>query len=534
MGFVRKLGLLSATLVSLVVSACTQTSDPASPCRATDYGRSTDATFVTPAHAPIVAVTAEQPFVLQQVCDAQGCTPKKTYLVGLASGSTVLLTGDGDWLVAIDPQGHVFSYEVTATSVEPAQEGWTDFEERPAHLVASLRGSEIVVSRDARGRLQRYIPGKNYTELLAEGIEDMLVVGVGERYLVGRRIHDGDDESLWLVPVHPDLRYETPVELARGETFSRVMLTPGDELVVATTGEGDDAETLVFGVPDGRLRDRFEGAAVSGRAPREELPGLRSISPDGSAVAYRTPTGALALRSLDTQSSCLVRSSTAGDHRLAGFAANGVLYMEASEGAGRTQVLAFDPVTRRLAALGQDQEGYRLAAVPAQRTDEPLAGVDQGRDETTAWAIAVKGGNYAALQEGAPPESLALSQVSFMARDDGAVWLLDNRKTAVAANGKKELALLRIAPSRSSASRTMEFSPAAEAGPEWVDVNGNTHDSFVTTLTPGRDVCVSTGVPGAWAYHCGRGESSQFFESDSGATEDPDQSDVPDIPDPSN
>ena len=306
------------------------------------------------------------------------------------------------------------------------------------------------------------------------------------------------------------------------------MLTPDDERIIATSGTGDDAQTLVFAVPSGELIDRFAGGAVSGRKSGEEMPGLRGVSPDGSHVAYRTPTGALAMRSLDTHASCLVRSSTAGDHEVAGFAANGMLFMEANEGVGASRVLAFDPISREISALGSAEQGYHLAAVAAEMPGEPEDGLEHVREGVNFWAVGVRRGSYAAIQSNGDTQPLGLGEVSFMARDDGAVWLLDTGKED---NGQRSLSVRRIAPKLDGDS--LRFAPGKDSGPAWMDDDDQVQAQFVTSLEGARDICASTGIPGAWAYRCSDGNRGQtFFATDAGDSEDPQQAPDPVEPSP--
>ena len=66
-------------------------------------------------------------------------------------------------------------------------------------------------------------------------------------------------------------------------------------------GRGAEATVLVFHVKSGELIDRFQGEVVSSRQENnrraiEELPGLHAVAPSGDRLAYRTVSGALAVR----------------------------------------------------------------------------------------------------------------------------------------------------------------------------------------------------------------------------------------------
>lgn len=522
--------LISAALLSIAAATgCGMTSDPATPCQSMDLGHAREATFVTPERAPVVVVTDSDPFVLHEVCDDAGCNLRVDALPEIPAGSQVLLSSTGRYAVAVGELGFI-RYRIydhledgASVAVQPGSDSETD---PPESLVAGMRGNDYVLYRSKSGKLGRYNPQHSRGELLANEVADLLVVAVGEHYLVGRKIHTGGEESLYLLPVHPDAKGHSPVELVRGTTFSSVLMTPDDAHVIATSGEGDDATTVVFDVDSRTLLDRFAGAAVSGRRTGEEIPGLRGVSPDGSHLAYRTPTGALAMRDLDLQGSCLVRSSNAGDHRVAGFAPNGMLYMEASEGLGKSRILAFDPITRELAALGEAEANYHLAAVAAQLPGEPEDGVDEGRESMTPWAVAVRGGSFAAITTGGERTNLGANDPSFMARDDGAVWLLEPGNDGV----DRTLAVRRIAPTVRDGG--LDFSSTRNAGPEWMD--GDTiRPEFVTTIDRVGQICASTGLPGGWATRCGNGKTgSTFFTSDSSKSEDPHQRPTDDRPDP--
>src|SRR5690606_35703671 len=130
--------------------------------------------------------------------------------------------------------------------------------------------------------------------------------------------------------------------------FTSAVLGPGDETLVLSEGRGTEASVQVFHVGSRVLLDAFEGDLVSSRERNqrravEEVPGLRAISPSGEQLAYRTTAGSLSVRMLAEQGSCLVRNTNrmgtgaepsrrAGDHAVAGFSADGLLYAEYTVG----------------------------------------------------------------------------------------------------------------------------------------------------------------------------------------------------------
>lgn len=496
-----------------------------------DLGQAGEGTVVTPRRGPIVAITSEQPYMLREICDDDdACHIERDTLEGLDEGSAVLITATGSYAVGIDSNNTIHSYEILEQRDEDghfvrlraSMVASADDQDHTTHLVAGLRNSDFVITRTAGGELGVYYPGGSRTTVVADDIPNLRVIAVGERYLVGWQPVGEGEEALYLVPVHPDAKGRPQRLVRKSETFSRVVLTPGDARVVATSGSGDDARTFVFSVPDGAF-NTFSGALVSGRAPGEELPGLRAVSPDGSHVVYRKPTGALAMRNLDTQASCLVRSSHAGDHQLAGFAPNGVLFMEATEKVGASRVLTLDPITGTLAGLGEPDGSYHLSAVAAHM---PEPSVD--RESMAHWAVAVNGGNYHAISSDGPSTSLGLHDVTFMARDDGGVWLLDTERV----RSDRTLTVRRIAPTQREGA--LRFSRADASGPRYVDHDdGSEHHVFETQLPAARDICAALGIPGAWGYQCsGNLGGGKFLSAGPGAQGTEDRNPTPELDEP--
>jgi hypothetical protein len=294
-----------------------------------------------------------------------------------------------------------------------------------------------------------------------------------------------------------------PIPLVRGPRFSRVVFTPGDERVLATSGEGKNANTLVFDVPDGDLVDRFAGAAISGLYPEAELPGLSAVSPDGSFAVYRTQNGALALRDLEVCSSCLVRGAGASDHKVAGFSASGVIYMESTpHRVGPSDVLAHDLHLQRSTLLGDGLRSNHLAAVSgrAQQID----------DDTLPWAISVTDGSYWALQEGAA-QALGLDEVMFLPRDSLDAWVLDSDYDTK--EGVRHMVVSRLEP------RDAETDDPTEAALDFVPRD----TGFVKDVPGNSRVCFSSGAPGSWAQSWRHADDKRFLGGPSlPDTEDPD------------
>ncbi len=529
-----------------------------------DLGRAELATVVSPEHAPVLAVAADEPtadeptpFVTHQVCDGNDCWLQKSPLPGnyLTAGNELMLTPSGRYLVGITDLNGVVTFRIhsDANASEPVE--WIASPpvnaSSPRHLVATMRGMkpfsapdrdvpdsdrEWVIARDSAGRLLRYAPGAATGEHLAVGVSNLGVAAVGESYLVGRKVHNAGEETLYLVHVDGEGReHEEAKPLLRGATFSRIVVTPRDDMVIATSGEDDDAETFVFDVASGQLLDRFAGAAISGRTPGDDLPGLRAVSPDGSALAYRTPGGAIAMRGLDTQASCLVRSATGTSHSLAGFSADGVLYMESNGGAGKSQIYAFDPPTRRLSTLGDAARGMKLVAVPGRevRDDNDLEG-----GVVAHWALAVHNGRYEAVLEHGQAEALPLDdEVTILPRDDAAVWLLDTSDAAdTIGASKRVLRVRRLAPQLGLTDRALRYDPDRPSIPDLVDGESVGRFEFEISKRSSR-ACVATGTPGGWGWGCGAASSSLLFEMSPGdreQTADPDKPPLEDqvAPDP--
>jgi hypothetical protein len=503
--FVRKVcsivGLhapLGAALLGLTAAAngCMVTTDPTLPCSARDVGKAEVGTVVNAATAPVMAVAAAPtPYVLQWGED--GALGERTLLrhdeQPLSPGSAVLLTSGGSFVVAIDQaDGAVLSWrlDVPADSIEALPRPFyaiNDEASRPHQLVASLRGSDAVIVRDKEGHLAVWDPSKSAIESIDGDRPELKVVAIGDQNLVAREIRGNDDDILYLVDA-TTIDILGPKALLRGGPFTAVSLAPDDTHVIATAGSGDDAETFVFEIPSGELVDRFIGAQIVGRIDLEVLPGLRAVSPDGSVVAYRTAAGSLALREIAEQSSCLLRSATSGRHTLAGFAADGTVYFESEVDTGDTRVLAFDLIERHIAALGPAGESWRLAAVPARPGD------------ASPWAIAVHEGVYAALQEGAQPEGVALNEAAFLPRDDAAVWAIDSQVDYSAGAPHQRLTTRRIEPI-AVGERSWSFD----------DDDGAQKEVSTDSVAGSQRVCLSTGAPGSWGYRCGESGDDDFF-----------------------
>jgi hypothetical protein len=516
---VRGLGFIVAPLAVFGSLACGQTSDPAVPCERIELGEAQPGTVAALADSPVMAISdAPRPYVVHPVCTGdEGCRLVRTYLESdtadadddaLPGGSALLLTSTGRYVVAIDRRKadpKLRSWAINPSAEDPVTVVRNDVlgPGDARALVVGMRDSDTIVVRNDALELGTIQPDQPTFQPIAPNRPEMKVVAVGNDYIVGREIIDGERERIVLVPVTREAQdfFGGPIDLATLPTLSRVEITGDDDHVVATAGDGDDAETFVFSIPDGVLVDRFLGGAVPGPLRLDALPGLRATSPDGTHLAYRTSSGALALRDLQESSSCLVRSATGGDHRVAGFAADAMLYMQADYDLGESHVFAFDTHARRLTALDPGDRGHHLVGAPP-RLD----------NRTRPWAIGVRDGSYAALQPDAPAESLGLQGPVFVPRgdDESALWLADRYEDD---KNDTRFGLRRFVPRFDG--RTFDFTVADE--PESVpdvfasSTSDNPLAPGLSRLTPGERPCLSTGAPGGWAYQCGSSNAREGF-----------------------
>ncbi len=545
----RSIGVL---IVLAAPMACGQAGDPAVPCEALDLGEARSGMVASSAEAPVLVLSdSPRPFVIlrswdddlaawthrreyldrvenrKRICDGETC---RDLIDPIEPGSRVLLTGSGRYVVAID-----FGTPAAFRSWRVRDDGELDpgakltlEREGPNQLLASLRDSDTVIVRDAtparRLRAVNPMSGTYASEdELAPGM-NLLLVAVGNRHVVGREVLDDTHERLVLVPVdrdEGDLREATPLVVA--PAFSQVELTADDGHVIATSGEGEDAETFVFDVATGALLDRFLGAVVTGAHKLESMSGMRASSPDGSHVAYRTPSGALALRDLESASSCLVRSSSAGDHNLAGFAADGMLYLQADADVSNSHLFAFDTRERRLTALDPtDARGHHLAGVPSRLADR-----------RKPWAIGVRNGTYSALQGDAPALGIGAQAPVFVPRDDDGLWMADVRR----GDSSRQVSLRRLVPRRSPSGRGLDFGDVdgRDGLVQVDDLHGDDIGKTLATLFPSERPCLATGAPGGWAYQCGGNATNEFMAvAPMPSTENPgDGMTDSEVPDPS-
>jgi YD repeat-containing protein len=522
---VRKLRSIALLAFAAGLGPAACLADPMLPCGAFEPGTATDNTVVRAFEGPIAAVamrdTNDTPecedgcaFVLRNLCDGpQGeCRVDKLMLPALSPGSQVMLTTNGEHLVGIDHEdGDVWTYTFDANGKLVDKDAtYVDEAAGPAQLVIGMRDSKLLIVRDRQDRLAVYEPLDQMAVPIARELGPFLrLAAVGERHVAVRVIHDGSSQSVYVVDLEGDP--DRAHAVATGD-FTSVVFGPGDGTLVLSEGRGAAASVLVFDVASRVLLDAFAGDLVSSREQNdhralEEVPGLHALSPSGEQLAYRTTSGALAVRHVGEQSSCLVRNTNrmgtgkepshrAGDHAVAGFGADGMMYAEYAVGASASFVYAYDPRHQQLTALGSEAGGWRLAAVPGRVTDA-LGEV------TRLWAVGVRQGSHASIGEGGVDGKSIGSELTFMPLDDDSVWAIDTQDEIIGSRrSERALSVRRVAPPRWDDGElrfeqgpddqvvTHSESPALDnRGPLRVPLSGR--------------LCLTTGAPGSWAYRCG-------------------------------
>lgn len=504
------------------------------PCGAFEPGDAADNTVVRAFEGPIAAIAMKDPdsdngaFVLRNLCDDDGeCQLDKLMLPELSPGSQVMLTTGGHFLVGIDQRGGtVWTYEFDDAGRRVSKnKTYVDPTQGPAQLVIGLRDSELLVVRDREGRLGVYRPTKQVASPIAPDLGDSLrLAAVGERWVAVRVLHADGTQTVYVVDVEADP--ERPYRVATGDIQS-VVFGPGDATVVLSAGTGVDASVMVFDVGNRELLDAFTGELISSRERNdrravEEVPGLHAISPSGEQLAYRTPSGSLAVRQLLTQSSCIVRntnrlgtgaepSRNASNHALAGFGADGMLFAEYTVGSTDSFVYAYDPRHQQITPLGSEEAGWHLAAVPGRVTD--VFG-----EVTRLWAVGVRHGSHATIGEGRIDGHTVGRELTFMPLDDEAVWAIDTKDELVGdRRSERALSVRRVAPPEwKNGALRFEQGPDDQVIPHVRD--GDNQGPLRVPLS-GR-LCLTTGVPGAWAYRCGDSTGTRAaFTTDSGTQE---------------
>jgi hypothetical protein len=372
----------------------------------------------------------------------------------------LMLTASGRWLIYLAGRD-VSTLDVEACNNAGLCEWTSGFDIGDGgELVGTLRGGDWIIYRKGDGSLWARFVGDDERfegdsgDISVDDSAGLVVGALGYRHIVARRARGDGTEELYLIRVAPALKVDVlgstmigePQLLATGPGFRRILITEGpspadrgdpkefqhqvptDAQVIATAGEGPEARTLIYDVSNLNQIANFAAEVVTKHAPLEDIPGLSAVSPDGSHLAYITNDGGLALRNLSTQRSCLVRSSDAATHLLAGFAADATLYFEAEEEAyARSDntgyalqklenIYAYDPLTETVTALTSPETDprakvWRLRAVPPERGDGP------------PWAVAGYNGDYI-VKPGSKAKSLDYVEAQFLPRSEQ-LWVLE-------------------------------------------------------------------------------------------------------------
>lgn len=392
----------------------------------------------------------------------------------IGKAQQLMLTASGRWLIYHGEHGDVRRFDLETCTDASCSGNWDSVGAEIEHLqelTGTLRGGDWIIYRgDTNNQLRAlYVGTDPQFETSALGKEpglgrefalgsgyDLRVVALGHRHVVARQSRGDGIEELYLIRVAPAFKVDEfgtstigkPLLLATGPAFARVLITEGpspaergdpnefqheiptDVQVIATSGEGPDARTLIYDVSNLSQIANFAGEVVTKHAVLEDVAGLSAISPDGTQLAYLTSDGGLALRDLATQRSCLIKSSDAATHVLAGFAANATLYFEAEE----------------LAYLADDQTGYEQQDVENIYTYDALAQTftalttPQTFPETVVWRLkavppgpdangqpwAVANGEYL-VKPTVTARSLNYDEAQFLPRSNasGDLWVIE-------------------------------------------------------------------------------------------------------------
>jgi hypothetical protein len=560
-GFVRSCAWLTVASVASL-SGCSLDSEPHAICGSLDL--STAHTRGLEQEAPTVVALSDGAgrITVVRSCDQPECGAELvTQTINLGDiPDQLLLTASGRWLTyRVGP--NLFRVDLERPDLEAPDPQFDGGPGGVHELVGSLLGGDWLIYRTwgadtepfddtppvHESELWAYYAGDYNGEAsdlplgddgqphfrIGEDLGsdfDLRVAAMGNRHVVARRILGDGDEELYLVRIAPARRHDElgsssrgkPLLLARGAHFERVLITSGpspaehgdpwefqhdvptDVRVIATSGEGSRARTLIFNVSDTTQIANFEGAVVSSPIPLEDIAGLSALSPNGTHLAYITPRGSLALRDLESHSACMIRPATAARHVLAGFAADGTLYFESIE-RGETEVngaagpdaeivYAYDPKTEEFTALTDDEHTWRLYAVPPERYE-----TESG--ERIPWAIVAIDGFHAARPH-ARPQALYYDDVSFLPRGDESLWLLEGEE-GDSYEEDNRLTLRRVQPYAPNDNGSLSFD--AEADPTVLD-NGQFRHQFTREYSRKSSVCVSTSQSASrttpWATSC--------------------------------
>jgi hypothetical protein len=558
-GFARACAWLTvATVASL--AGCSLDSEPHAICGSLDLSTAQTRGFEQEAPTVVALSTDPGKITVVRSCELSDCNGAELRSQTIDTDSSdipdqLLLTASGRWLTyRIGSQLH--RYDLAEADPNDAKKGGPG---GVHELVGALRGGDWLIYRTwgantdpldetpsvHDSELWAYYVGEDSEDQtnqpedphfrIGEALGsdfDLRIAAMGHRHVVARRILGDGNEELYLVRIAPARRHDElgsssrgkPLLLARGDRFERILITSGpspaehgdpwefehevptDVRVIATSGSGSHARTLIFAVSDTTQIANFEGAVVSSPIPLEDIAGLSPVSPSGTHLAYITPRGSLALRDLDSHSACMIRPATAARHVLAGFAADGTMYFESVErGASEVNgaagpdaeiVYAYDPKTEEFTALTDNKHTWRLYAVPPERYE-----TEDG--ERIPWAVVAMDGFYAG-RPNARPQPLYYDDVSFLPRGDESLWLLEGEE-GDGYDDQNRLTLRRVQPNSTASNDSLEFDP--EADPSVLENgNGDPVDRFERIYWRKDSVCVSTSQSASrttpWATSC--------------------------------
>lgn len=461
----------------------------------------------------------------------------------------ILLTGSGRWLTYV-ANGNLQRVDLDAEVPMPSSVA-VEFDRM--ELVGSLRGGDWILYRTwAEGSLGSdpdIIPPTHTSELFARYVGDdesfpfepvhktirvdageFRVAAVGHRNVVVRKSLGDGNEELYLVRIAPSFRSDAhgstqigeTLLLAKGRTFERVIVTsgqaprdlgdsdpfpqlPNDMLVIATSGAGQAARTVIYDIRDLGLVANFEGSVATSLLPLHDVPGLSAVAPDSSQLAYVTRRGALALRNLETQTSCELRSSEGEGHVMAGFASDGTLYFQSRE---HDLIDDPDPRIREFdRVFAYDTAAQTYAALSESPNRRPLRAVPDWHPEGLPWAIVASSGAFATLP-GASLQSVGFDTASFLSQGDESLWVLGAQ--AIGDEGTDagfELALHRIHVTTQGEAHQLET-----AGPTVMQPGLGVREFYSLGYDASDRVCVSLAQRSQatpWATQCSDGDAHQ-------------------------
>jgi hypothetical protein len=387
----------------------------------------------------------------------------------LGKAQQLMLTASGRWLIYHSEGGAVRQRDLTENCTPSScTGGWVGLGlgiENLEELTGTLRSGDWIIYRDTDDQLRALYVGSidplfeesGLSKELALGSGlDLRVVALGHRHVVARQSRGDGIEELYLIRVAPAYKVDEfgsstigeALLLATGPAFQRVLITEGpspaergdpnefgheiptDVQVIATSGTGSDARTLIYDVSNLDQIANFAGEVVTKHAVLEDVAGLDAVSPDGTHLAYLTSDGGLALRDLASQRSCLVKSSDSATHVLAGFAANATLYFEAEEAAyldddqtgyerrDVENIYTYDALAQTFTALTTPQT-FPDTAVWRLKAVSPSPDPD-----ATPWAVA--NGEYF-VKPGTTAKSLNYDEAQFLPRSNanGDLWVIE-------------------------------------------------------------------------------------------------------------